>query len=74
VARLCLGLHGCNIPAEIISLPLRGFLTEQIISASRLSTLFRPLRGAASPAPVGRITTRTHWRDLVQPERRKHHG
>lgn len=28
----------------------------------------------SQPAPVGRITTRTHWRDLVQPERRKHHG
>lgn len=26
------------------------------------------------PIPAGRITTRTHWRDLVQPERRKHHG
>ena len=30
--------------------------------------------GAASPSPAGRITTRTHRRDLVQPERRKHHG
>ena len=30
--------------------------------------------GAASPSPAGRFTTRTHWRDLVQPERRKHHG
>lgn len=30
--------------------------------------------GAARPSPAGRITTRTHWRDLVQPERRKHHG
>ncbi len=30
--------------------------------------------GAAHPSPAGRITTRTHWRDLVQPERRKHHG
>ncbi len=26
---------------------------------------------AASPSSAGRITTRTHWRDLVQPERRK---
>lgn len=42
-------LHGCNIPAEIISPPLRGFLGEQIISASRLSTLFRPLHGTAQP-------------------------
>ncbi|MBB4124997.1 hypothetical protein GGR77_000268 [Xanthomonas translucens] len=36
--------------------------------------VLRPLRGAASPSPAGRITTRTHWRDLVQPERRNHHG
>lgn len=30
--------------------------------------------GAARPSPSDRITTRTHWRDLVQPERRNHHG
>ncbi len=30
--------------------------------------------GATRPSPADRITTRTHWRDLVQPERRKHHG
>jgi len=30
--------------------------------------------GAARPSPAGRITTRTHWRDLVQPEWRNHHG
>ena len=46
----------------------------QILFASRFSTVLRPLRGAASPSPAGRITTRTHWRDLVQPERRNHHG
>ncbi|PJL28231.1 hypothetical protein B9Y64_13460 [Stenotrophomonas maltophilia] len=30
--------------------------------------------GAARPSPAGRITTRTQWRDLVQPEMRNHHG
>lgn len=30
--------------------------------------------GCQSPAPASRITTRTYRRDLVQPERRKHHG
>lgn len=30
--------------------------------------------GAARPSPAGRFTTRTQWRDLVQPERRNHHG
>lgn len=72
--RLRLGLHGRNLPAKTISPPLRGFLAQQILFASRFSTLLRPLRGAASPSPAGRITTRTHWRDLVQPERRNHHG
>ncbi len=51
-----------------------AFLAGQILFASRFSTVLRPLRGAASPSPAGRITTRTHWRDLVQPERRNHHG
>lgn len=49
-------------------------LAQQILCASRFSTLLRPLCGAARPSPAGRFTTRTHWRDLVQPERRKHHG
>ena len=65
---------GRNLPAKTISPALRAFLAGQILFASRLSTVLRPLRGAASPSPAGRITTRTHWRDLVQPERRNHHG
>ena len=68
------GFYGCNLPAKTISPALRAFLAGQILFASRLSTVLRPLRGAASPSPAGRITTRTHWRDLVQPERRNHHG
>lgn len=60
--------------SETISPALRAFLAGQILFASRFSTVLRPLRGAASPSPAGRITTRTHWRDLVQPERRNHHG
>jgi uncharacterized protein (DUF736 family) len=55
---------------QTISPPLRGFLARQIVCASRFSTVLRPLRGAARPSPAGRITTRTHWRDLVQPERK----
>jgi uncharacterized protein (DUF736 family) len=70
VARLRLGLHGRNLAAKTISPALRAFLAGQILFASRFSTLLRPLRGATSPSPAGRITTRTHWRDLVQPERR----
>ena len=68
------GFYGCNLPAKTISPALRAFLAGQILFASRFSTVLRPLRGAASPSPAGRITTRTHWRDLVQPERRNHHG
>ena len=74
MARLRLGLYDRNLAAKTISPALRAFLAGQILFASRFSTLLRPLRGAASPSPAGRITTRTHWRDLVQPERRNHHG
>jgi len=42
----------------------------EIVFASRCSTLLRSLRDAASPSLAGRFTTRTQWRDLVQPERR----
>jgi len=70
VARLRLVLDGRNLAAKTISPALRAFLAGQILFASRFSTLLRPLCGATSPSPAGRITTRTHWRDLVQPERR----
>jgi hypothetical protein len=73
VARLRLWLYDRNLEAKTISPALRAFLAGQILFASRFSTLLRPLRGAANPSPAGRITTRTHWRDLVQPERRNHH-
>jgi len=70
VARLRLGLHGRNLAAKTISPALRAFLAGQILFASRFSTLLRPLRGAASPSPAGRITTRTHWREPCSTERR----
>src|SRR3546814_2393873 len=53
-ARLRLGLHGCNLPAKTISPPLRGFLAQQILFASRFSTAFRPqAMQPAHPPPAG---------------------
>jgi len=54
VARLRLGLHGCNRPAKTISPLLRRFLARQILFASRLSTALRPQAvQPARPPPAG---------------------
>ena len=69
-ARLRLGLHGCNRPAQTISPALRAFLARQIFCASRSSTLLRPLRDAARPYPRPRITDKAAMGATLQPERR----
>ena len=52
---------------------LRAFLADKFFSLPGSPRCCD--RCAVRPAiPAGRITTRTHWRDLVQPERRNHHG
>lgn len=51
-----------------------GFLAQQILFASRCSTVLRPLRGAASPAPAVRFTTRTRWARPRSTRKEKHHG
>lgn len=54
MARLRLGLQDCNRPAKTISPPLRGFLAQQILFASRFSTAFRPQAvQPARPPPAG---------------------
>jgi len=51
-AQLRLGLHGCNRPAQTMSPPLRGFLAQQILCASRSSTYVAAASGAARPSPA----------------------
>jgi len=71
---LRLGLHGCNRPAQTISPALRTFLAQQILWASRSSTLLRPLCGAASPSLTGRITDKDAMGAILQPRKEQHHG
>jgi len=71
---LRLGLHGCNRLAQTISLALCAFLAQQILWASRSSTLLRPLRGAARPTLTLGSPTRTRWARSCNPERKLHHG
>ncbi len=71
---LRLGLHGCNRPAQTISPALCAFLAQQILWASRSSTLLRPLRGAARPTLTLGSPTRTRWTRSCNPERKLHHG
>ena len=71
--RGCAGLYDRNLATKTISPALRAFLAGQIPFSSGSPRCCD--RSAVRPAiPAGRITTRTHWRDLVQPERRNHHG
>src|SRR3546814_1367475 len=61
-----LGLHGCNLPAKTISPPLRGFLAQQILFASRFSTAFRPqAMQPAHPPPAGRSAERRVGKECV---------
>jgi hypothetical protein len=73
VARLRLGLHGCNRPAKTISPALRAFLAGQILFASRLSTALRPQ--AVQPARPRRPD---HNKDAMGanlvPPKEIHHG
>ncbi len=71
---LRLGLHGCNRPAQTISPAPGAFLAQQILWASRSSTLLRPLRGAASPSRAGRITDKNAMGAILQPRKEIHHG
>jgi len=64
---LRLGLHGYNRPAQTISPALCAFLAQQILWASRSSTLLRPLCGAASPSLAGRITDKDAMGAILQP-------
>lgn len=64
---LRLGLHGCNRLAQTISPALCAFLAQQILWASRSSTLLRPLCGAASPSLAGRITDKDAMGAILQP-------
>jgi hypothetical protein len=64
---LRLGLHGCNRPAQTISPAPCTFLAQQILLASRSSTLLRPLRGAASPSLAGWITDKDAMGAILQP-------
>jgi hypothetical protein len=50
-ARLRLGLHGHNRPTQTISPPLRGFLAQQILWASRSFTCVAAAARCGSPDP-----------------------
>jgi hypothetical protein len=70
----CASGFGCNRPAQTISPALCAFLAQQILCASRSSTLLRPLCGAASPSLAGRITDKDAMGAILQPRKELHHG
>lgn len=74
MARLRLGLHGCNRPAKTISPPLRGFLAQQILFASRLSTAFRPQAVQPARPPLAGSQQGRDGREPCSTERRNHHA
>lgn len=74
---LRLGLHGCNRPAQTISPALCAFLAQQILWASRSSTVLRPHRFAlrcSQPDPHPWITDKDAMGAILQPRKELHHG